>query len=258
MKISIITACYNSAAVISHAMETVLAQSWAELEYIVVDGGSTDGTQDVIKGYEAKFGGRMRWISERDHGLYDALNKGIRMASGEVVGILNADDFFRHERVVEEVAQAFEGEVDAVYADIRFVEGARLDQVTRYYSARGWKPWMLRWGYMPPHPTFYCRRAKFEELGYYKLDYKIAADYELLIRFLWKGALKTRYINDALIDMRLGGMSTRGLASTITLNREIVRGNRANGVYTNLLMLCPKYLFKVWELKRVRFGSSAR
>jgi hypothetical protein len=134
-----------------------------------------------------------------------------------------------------------------VYADIRFVTGKKLDEVVRYYSARRWRPWMLRWGYMPPHPTFYCRREKFEELGFYKLDYKIAADYELLIRFLWQGALKTRYINDALIDMRLGGLSTNGISSTITLNREIVRANRENGVYTNMLMLCPKYLFKVWE-----------
>ena len=250
MKISIITACYNSVDVIRHAMDSVLAQSWGELEYIVVDGGSSDGTVDVIQEYEPKFKGRMRWISEADQGLYDALNKGIRMAGGEVVGILNGDDFFRHARVVESVAQAFNPEIDATYADIRFVKGAKLDQVTRYYSARRWKPWMLRWGYMPPHPSFYCRRAKFEQLGYYKLDYKIAADYELLIRFLWKGGLRARYINDALIDMRLGGLSTKGVASTITLNREIVRGNRENGVYTNMLMLCPKYLFKVWELKK--------
>jgi len=249
MKISIITACFNSAAVISHAMDSILSQTWKDIEYIVVDGGSSDGTVDVIKEYEPKFTGRMRWVSEPDQGLYDALNKGIRMATGDVVGILNADDFFRHDEVLEEVAKSFDDSVDAVYADIRFVKGAQLDQVTRYYSARRWKPWMLRWGYMPPHPTFYCRREKFEQLGYYKLDYKIAADYELLIRFLWKGGLRTAYINDALIDMRLGGMSTNGVSSTITLNREIVRGNRENGVYTNLLMLCPKYLFKIWELK---------
>ncbi|MDA3924629.1 MAG: glycosyltransferase family 2 protein [Kiritimatiellae bacterium] len=253
MKISLITACFNSASVISHAMDTILSQTYNDVEYIVVDGGSTDGTVDVIKEYESKFDGKIRWVSEADQGLYDALNKGIRMATGDVVGILNADDFFRHEKVLEEVAKTFDDDIDAVYADIRFVKGEKLDQVTRYYSAKRWKPWMLRWGYMPPHPTFYCRRAKFDELGFYKLDYKIAADYELLIRFLWKGGLRTRYINDALIDMRLGGMSTTGVDSTITLNREIARGNRENGVYTNMLMLCFKYVFKVWELKQLRF-----
>ncbi|MDD2598640.1 MAG: glycosyltransferase family 2 protein [Kiritimatiellae bacterium] len=253
MRISLITACYNSVDVISHAMDSVLAQSYTDVEYIVVDGGSSDGTVEVIKAYEERFEGRLRWVSEPDQGLYDALNKGIRMATGEVVGILNGDDFFRHGSVLEEVAKSFSDDVDAVYADIRFVKGEKLDQVTRYYSAKRWKPWMLRWGYMPPHPTFYCRREKFEELGFYKLDYQIAADYELLIRFLWKGGLKTRYINDALIDMRLGGLSTNGVASTLTLNREIVRGNRENGVYTNLLMLCLKYFFKVWELKKLRF-----
>ncbi len=215
----------------------------------MVDGGSSDGTIDLIKEYQPKFNGRMKWISEPDQGLYDALNKGIRMATGDVVGILNADDFFRHEKVLEEVAKSFNDGVDAVYADIRFVKGDNLDEVTRYYSAKRWKPWMLRWGYMPPHPTFYCRREKYEELGFYKLDYKIAADYELLIRFLRKGGLRTKYINDALIDMRLGGLSTNGISSTITLNREIVRGNRENGIYTNMLMLCFKYIFKVWELK---------
>ncbi len=252
MKISLITACYNCADVIAYAMDSVLAQSYADLEYIVVDGGSTDGTVERLREYEAKFAGCMRWISERDQGLYDALNKGIRMATGDVVGILNADDFFRHDGVLQEVAAVFGDGVDAVYGDIRFVTGENLDEVVRYYSARRWRPWMLRWGYMPPHPSFYCRRSKFEELGFYKLDYKIAADYELLIRFLWKGALKTRYINDALIDMRPGGMSTRGLKSTLTLNREIVRGNRENGVYTNMLMLCVKYAFKIWELKLLR------
>ena len=252
MKVSLITACFNSCGVIAHAMDSVLKQSYTDVEYIVIDGGSTDGTVDVIKKYEPKFDGRMRWSSESDKGLYDALNKGIRLATGDVVGILNADDFFCHERVLEEVAECFDENVDAVYGDIRFVKGTNLDEVTRYYSAKRWKPWMFRWGYMPPHPSFYCRREKFDQLGFYKLDYKIAADYELLIRFLWKSGLKTRYINDALVDMRLGGMSTTGLSSTITLNREIVRGNRENGVYTNMLMLCFKYAFKIWELKFLR------
>ena len=247
MKISLITACFNSEDVISHAMDSVFSQIYADVEYIVVDGGSTDGTVDVIKGYDSKFKGRMRWVSEIDQGFYDALNKGIRMATGDVVGILNADDFFCHDRVLDEVAKSFDDDIDAAYADIRFVKGNNLDEVTRYYSAKCWKPWMLRWGYMPPHPSFYCRREKFAELGFYKLDYKIAADYELLIRFLWKGGLRTRYINDALIDMRLGGLSTNGISSTITLNREIVRGNHENGIYTNMLMLCFKYVFKVWE-----------
>ncbi len=258
MTISLITACYNCADVIAHAMTSVLAQRDADVEYIVVDGGSSDGTASVIREFAPRFGGRMRWVSEPDAGLYDALNKGIRMATGDVVGILNGDDFFRHDGVLAEVAAAFTADVDAVYADIRFVTGANLDEVVRYYSARRWRPWMLRWGYMPPHPTFYCRRAKFDALGFYKLDYRIAADYELLIRFLWKGGLRTRYINDALIDMRPGGMSTRGLKSTLTLNREIVRGNRENGVYTNMLLLCVKYAFKIWELKTLRIFSSGR
>lgn len=247
MKISLITVCYNCASVLGDAMQSVLDQAHDEFEYIVVDGQSTDGTIAVIKEFEPKFNGRMRWISEPDQGMYDALNKGIKMATGDVVGILNADDFFRHSGVLQKVADAFVGSVDAVYGDIRFVETNNFEHVIRYYSARRWQPWMLRWGYMPPHPTFYCSREYFDQLGDYKLGYKIGADYELLIRFLWKGGLRLKYIPDAMVDMRLGGLSTSGLSSTLTLNKEIVRANRENGIYTNLLMLCVKYFFKIWE-----------
>jgi len=117
----------------------------------------------------------------------------------------------------------------------------------RYYSAKHWQPWMLRWGFMPPHPSVYIRREWFERLGYYKTDYQIAADYELLIRYLWKAGLTAAYVPQCIVTMRMGGRSTRGWRSNLTLNREIVRGNRENGVYTNLAMLAPKYGLKVWE-----------
>ncbi|MDX9794608.1 MAG: glycosyltransferase family 2 protein [Kiritimatiellia bacterium] len=308
MKISLITVCYNSAAVIRTALESVLRQTWPEVEYWVVDGGSTDGTLEIIREYEPKFGGRMRWVSEPDRGMYDAINKGIRLATGEVVGILNADDVLADDRVLERVAGycdhgvvamasvktgagragaraghaigisrgespeegaedhgvvamasvktgAGRAGADVLYGDIRFVadrrgiglDALRAEPTVRYYSSRHWRPWMLQWGFMPPHPSVYIRRECFERLGDYALDYRIAADYALLVRFLRKARLNCRYVPMCFVDMRVGGMSTRNWRSNLLLNREIVRGNREAGYFCCLPMLLPKYAFKVWE-----------
>lgn len=279
MRISLITVCYNSFSVICTALESVLRQSWSDIEYWVVDGCSTDCTVDIIREYEPKFCGKMHWISERDCGMYDALNKGIRMATGDVVGILNADDVLSADDVIERVARAFmEGttnqlidqsaiqplalSVEAVYGDIRFVadrRGSHLEELraastVRYYSARHWKPWMLQWGFMPPHPSVYIRRDCFERLGAYALDYKIAADYALLIRFLRKAKLRCHYLPMCFVDMRVGGMSTKNWRSNLLLNQEIVRGNREAGYFCCLPMLVPKYAFKVWEFVGPRIG----
>lgn len=276
MKVSLITACYNSAGTIRTAMESVLSQKGVELEYIVVDGGSTDGTVEIVEEFsrkERKDGFEFKWISEKDRGMYDAINKGIAMATGDVVGILNADDMLEGEDTLAHVVGGFgrvetcregkkgnsvervEGEsVDAVYADVRFVKDD-LNTTVRYYSAKHWKPWMLQWGKMPPHPSVYIRRELFEKYGLYKLGYDIAADYELLIRYLRMAKLRTRYLNESLVRMRMGGKSTRGWKSFVTLNREIVRGNRENGYFCCFPMLLPKYLFKVFEfiLPRLEF-----
>ena len=260
MRISIITACYNSATTIGAAMESVVRQSWAEIEYIVVDGGSTDGTVDVVRDFAKEAHGRdIKWLSEPDDGMYDAINKGIRMATGEVIGILNADDFLFNNKVIETIACAFlsssEPRVkkDVVYTDVQFVKAGstltelREAQTLRYYSAKRWKPWMMQWGYMPPHLGVYIRRDAFERLGFYKLGYHIAADYELLIRFLRKGGLTMRYLDLCSVGMRMGGRSTRNWRSNLLLNQEIVRGNRENGYFCCMPMLMPKYCFKIWE-----------
>ena len=261
MRITLITACYNSAAVIGTALESVLRQTWPDVECWVIDGGSTDGTLEIIREYEPKFGGRMHWVSEPDRGMYDAINKGIRKATGEVVGILNADDVLADDRVLERVAEALGRSArtnelpQAIYGDIRFVadrrgvglEELRAEPTVRYYSSRHWRPWMLQWGFMPPHPSVYIRRACFEQLGDYSLDYQIAADYALLVRFLGKARLSCRYVPMCFVDMRVGGKSTKNWRSNVLLNQEIVRGNREAGYFCCLPMLLPKYVFKVWE-----------
>jgi len=260
MRISVITACYNASETIGIAMESVARQSWTEVEHIIVDGGSTDETVDIICGFaKERRAQSIKWISEPDEDMYDAINKGIRMATGDIIGILNADDFLLGDDTLDRIAQEFlrassdEKKVDAAYADIRFVkdadtlDGLRKAQVLRYYSARRWQPWMLQWGYMPPHPGVYIRRDAFVRFGLYKVGYHIAADYELLIRFLRKGGLTMRHLDFCAVGMRMGGKSTKNWGSTFLLNREIVRGNRENGYFCCMLMLTPKYLFKIWE-----------
>ena len=252
MKISLITACYNSTKTIETAIESVLAQQGVDLEYIVVDGGSKDGTVDLLKGYEPKFNGRMRWISERDRGMYDAINKGIKMATGDIVGILNADDVLASDDTLAHIAAAFTPDIDALYADIRFVregetvEALREAPTVRYCSAAKWRPWMFRFAAMVPHPSFYVRRECFERLGGYSLDYRICADFELELRFLGIAKLRAVYLPECVVVMRMGGMSTAGWRSTVVINREDLRALRSHGIWSCLPLIYLKYLFKIW------------
>ncbi|MBR1871386.1 MAG: glycosyltransferase [Kiritimatiellae bacterium] len=244
--ISLITVCRNSAATIRTAMESVLAQESDCWEYIIVDGSSSDGTLAIIQELAPKFGSRMRWISEPDSGMYDAMNKGISLARGAAIGILNADDLLESPSTLSLVSSAFTDDVDAVYADVRFVK-SDLSTTVRHYGSKHWKPWMLQWGKMPPHPSIYIRREHFSSLGGYKTDYEIAADYELVIRHLRTGHLRAKYLPATLVRMRMGGKSTRSWRSNLLINKETVRANRENGYFCCMPMLLPKYLFKIWE-----------
>lgn len=254
MKISVITATYNRAATVRDTIESVLSQTYSDYEYIIVDGGSDDGTIDIVKEYEPRFGGKMRWISEKDKGMYDAINKGIKMATGDVVGIINSDDFYHRTDIFSIINQSFEDnrEVQAIYGDVRFVNPDNLEKTVRYYSSKNWKPWRFRFGFMPAHPTFFTYKENFEKYGYYQYDYHIAADYELLIRHLYTNRMPAKYVPVDFMKMRTGGRSTNGLKSNIVLNREIVRACKENGIYTNLPLLFMKYFIKVFELLDTR------
>lgn len=243
MKISLITATYNSATTIACCIASVYTQSYKNIEHIIVDGASKDNTLAIINTLPNRV---TKIISEPDKGIYDAMNKGIQMATGDVIGLLNSDDFFTSNDAIEKIVTVFEtNPVDGVYGDICFVKPKDLKRVVRYYSAALFKPVLLRFGFMPPHPSFYVRRNIYQELGLYKIDYKIAADYELLIRYLKVNQLKTRYLNFCVVTMRTGGDSTRNLKSNWILNKEIVRACRENGIYTNMLILSFKYLVKI-------------
>ncbi|MCM1030086.1 MAG: glycosyltransferase [Oscillibacter sp.] len=252
MKISIITVTYNSESTVRDTIESVLAQTYPDLEYIVIDGGSKDHTLSILKEYEPQFKGQVIWISEKDQGIYDAMNKGIRMATGDVVGILNSDDFFTSGDVLEKVMRVFEKDtnLEAVYGDVHFVNPGNLKKCVRYYSSSVFRPELFRFGFMPAHPSFYVKRECYEKYGLYALEYKIAADYDLLIRFLYVNRISYRYLDLDFVTMRTGGISTRGLQSRLMLNREIVKACRKYGIYTNLGMLSLKYVYKVSELFR--------
>ena len=250
MKISLITTVYNRADTIQDTFDSVLAQTYQDIEYIVVDGGSTDGTLDLIRQVEPRFQGRMRWTSGADKGLYDAMNKGIRMATGDAVGILNSDDFFTSPDVLERVADAFvESGAEAVYGDVHFVPTGNPDKCVRYYSSRVFRPALFRFGFMPAHPAFYVKKSCYDRFGLYSLDYQIAADFDLLVRFLYKEKIKAKYLPLDCVTMRVGGVSTEGLHSRVVLNRESVRACRKYGIRTNLLLILFKYVYKVFELR---------
>lgn len=249
MKVSLITVTYNSSNTLSKTLQSVLEQTFSEIEYIIVDGASKDSTVSIIQEYEPKFNGRMKWISEPDKGLYDAMNKGIRMATGDIVGIINSDDFYHRTDILQVVADAFrDRSVQAVYGDVRFVNGDNLDKTVRYYSSKSFSPKRFRFGFMPAHPTFFTYKKFFEEYGYYKMGYKIAADYELLTRFLYVHKLKCKYLPVDFMKMRTGGASTASIKSNWILNKEIVRACKENGIWTCMPLLFLKYFIKIFEL----------
>lgn len=252
MKVSVVTVCYNSSKTIADTIRSALAQKDVDLEYLIIDGHSKDNTVEIIRQTlsDLQATERVRFISEPDKGMYDALNKGTNLASGDIVGLLNSDDVFEDEFALARIVAAFDNQTDAVYGDIRFVRGDS-DETTRYYSAQYWRPWMARWGFMPPHPSVYIRREFFDKLGGYKLGYRISADFELMTRYFCQAKIRTKYLNSCVVKMRLGGMSTAGFRAMLTLNRENVRALRENGIFSCLLMMLPKYAYKIFGyLKR--------
>jgi glycosyltransferase involved in cell wall biosynthesis len=244
--VSIITVSYNSRRTISDTIKSVIAQSYQNIEYIVIDGSSSDGTIEIIK----SFGYRIsKFISEPDDGIYDAINKGIKLAKGNIIGILNSDDVFYDDFVIEKVVKSFqECEIDAVFGDVQFIDPVKTVKIVRYYSSKLFKVSKFRFGFMPAHPSFYVKRELFENLGYYKTDYIIAADYELLVRFLYINRIKYKYLEIPFVSMRTGGISNKSIYSNYVLNKEIARACKENGLYTNYFFIYSKYFSKLFEL----------
>lgn len=251
MKLSIVTVCYNATDTIERCIKSVHDQDHPHLEHIVVDGASTDGTLGVVRRYQDEIN---RIISEPDKGIYDAMNKGLRLATGEVVGFLNADDYFAHDRVISNISHAMETHhAEAVYGDLDYVNGNDTYKVVRRWRAGDYHKGAFREGWVPPHPTFYCRKEIYDRLGGFREDFQVAADFELMLRFIEKHKIKVHYLPEVFVKMRTGGTANR--AGGILLgNKEILRSFRLNDIRISPLFFLYKPIAKILQL--LRTGSA--
>jgi glycosyltransferase involved in cell wall biosynthesis len=245
--VSVITVVFNGAATLEHAIQSVATQTYENIEHIVIDGGSKDGTLDIIRKFDAQL---EYWASERDNGIYDAMNKGLACARGEYVGMLNADDYFAEPGAVEMIVARLQAtNADAVFSCLDIVDAENPGRILRKYRVANFTPFMLRIGVMPPHPTFYCKRSCYEKLGPapYRTDYRIASDFELLVRLLLKQRIRWSFIDAVTVKMRAGGLSSQGIKSSWIINREIIRACTENGLYTNMFLLLLKLPIRLME-----------
>lgn len=245
MKVSIITVAYNSAATLADTLMSVSAQSHPDIEHIVIDGASADGTKDLVRQYGSSVA---QFVSEPDHGIYDAMNKGVRLANGETIAFLNADDVYANANVIASVARTMEGEqLDALYGDAEFFRPEDPLGCVRRYDSGKFSPERIAWGWMPAHPALFLKKSVFDRAGLFRTDYRIAGDFEFVARIFGSGNLRYRYLPEVLVRMRLGGVSTGGWRNTLVLNREVLRACRENGIKTNMLKILSKYPSKLLE-----------
>lgn len=241
LKISLITVTRNAERTIARCIESVIAQNYPHVEYIIIDGSSTDNTVKIINNYKNNIS---LFISEPDKGIYDAMNKGILFASGDVVGILNADDYFAEEDVLSAISLKFISQDTAiVYGNLDYVNGK--GDIVRKWRSGAYKPGMFNWGWMPPHPTFYCKRALFERLGLYNLQYGTAADYELMLRYMHFNKVNISYLNKTIVKMNIGGISNKAYINRFNAWFYDFKAMRKNGVLFPLVCIIFKPLRKV-------------
>lgn len=254
MKISVITATWNSGKTVQDTIDSVLNQEYREVEHVIKDGGSAkDDTVAIIERNVPRYeecGKSIRWVSEKDGGIYDAMNKGIELASGDIIGILNSDDFYTSNGVLQRVADEFEKnpELEAVYGDIHFVKDEDLKKCTRYYSSGYFRPWMLRFGFMPAHPSFYVRKEVYEKYGLYYLDFRTSSDFEWMVRLFAKNQIRAKYLKMDFVTMREGGESTAGMEAKKKVNNDIVGSLRKHGIFTCGAFKYVRYGVKAVEL----------
>ena len=244
MKISIVTATYNSAATVKDTLESIARQTYPDIEHIIVDGVSKDNTLELVGQYPHV----SKTVSGKDKGIYDAMNKGIGLTTGEVVGILNSDDLYTHDKVLEKVMEQFQDpEVEAVYGDLQYVDPVNLNKIVRTWKAGTYTKRSFYYGWMPPHPTFFVRKRVYDRLGLFHLDLKTAADYEIMLRFLLKNKIKAAYIPEILVKMRTGGASNASFKQRIRANQEDYWAWRLNGLRPNPFTLFLKPARKVGQ-----------
>ncbi|MBM3920781.1 MAG: glycosyltransferase [Sphingomonadales bacterium] len=243
MKVSIITVCYNSARTLQETIESVLSQTYTNIEYVIIDGGSTDETHIIIDKYKSRIS---HFVSEPDKGLYDAMNKGIALASGELIGILNSDDVLAHSGVIEHIISAMDSNTDAICSDVHIFKNQK-ESIVRKYRCNRWKPWMFRIGHQPPHPGFYVRRICYEKYGSFDLQFKRSADFELLLRFIKVQKIRTKFLPYTSVLMRSGGSSQQDLKAITEANVEDHRALLKHGYFSTVSLIWCKYFLKIFQ-----------
>lgn len=243
MKVSIITVTYNSALYLEDTISSIRKQTYKDIEYIIIDGGSTDTTLDIITRHKDVIN---YFISEKDNGIYDAMNKGIKAATGNIIGFLNSDDFFYDDNVVSSIVNQFSDNIDCIYGDVVFVKSSNLNKPIRLYSSKDFDISQFKYGKMPAHPSFYARSIVYKTVGNLKSTYKIAADFDFILRALLTHKFKFRYLNFIFVKMRIGGIST-SFKNKILLNKEILKSCNENNISTNYLLIYSKYFKKIFS-----------
>lgn len=246
MRISIVTPVYNAAATVSDTLVSVQKQGFGDVEHIVIDGGSTDGTLEVLEAH-----GSLRVLSEPDDGLYDAMNKGIALATGDVIGILNADDLYAHDKVLEHVAEAIGGhDVQSCYADLVYVDRDDTEKVFRYWTSNTFVPGSFRKGWLPAHPTFFVKREVYERCGLFDLEYRIQSDFELTMRFLEINRISSHYVPEIWVRMRMGGHTNKSLVNILKGNLESYRACKKHGMGVGPMFFVTKIAQRVPQFFR--------
>lgn len=241
MKVSIITVTFNSVSVINDCLESISSQEYNNIEHIVIDGASTDGTLSILESKNTQIN---TLISKPDNGIYDAMNKGIRIATGEIIGFLNSDDFYANNKVISKVAREFERDslLDACYSDLIYTKKSDISQNVRYWKSSKFIAGLFSKGWCPPHPTFFVRRSVYERLGIFDLNYHFASDVDLMMRFLEKHKIKSKYIPEVWVKMRMGGTTNKNLKNIWLQNKEIIHSFNKNNLSVNLLKF---FVFKI-------------
>lgn len=243
MKVSIITVTYNSEAFLEQTIRSVTEQTYPNIEYIVIDGASSDNTLTIIAKFKNKI---QHLLSEKDNGIYDALNKGIAMATGDIIGILHSDDFFTSNTVIEKVVEKITNEKsDALYADLYYVDKNNTNKITRKWHSDSYSHGAFVNGWMPPHPTFFVKKELYQKFGAFNLSFKTSADYELMLRFIHKHQIKLSYLNEFIIKMRVGGQSNVSVNNRVTANLEDRKAWEVNGIKPRFYTLWLKPLRKI-------------
>lgn len=242
MKISIITVTYNCVSVLSDCLNSVASQTYNNIEHIVIDGASTDGTLSLLNSKKHQLD---TLVSELDEGIYDAMNKGIKIAKGDIIGFLNSDDFYANNEVISKVVSEFKKEpsLDACYADLIYVNQLNTSKIVRYFKSREFKQGLFSKGWCPPHPTFFARRSVYERFGNFDLNFRIASDVELMMRFLEIHKINSRYIPEVWIKMRMGGTTNKNIKNIWAQNQEVISSFDKNGLSVNLIIFFINKIF---------------